>query len=638
MNKSNIYIYIYIYMSIISYEIPGPSNRDNQTVVELWIVGTGGACTCSDQCEGLSGDASYPLNCGNGICEDGGPGHQLGSYLFPLGDDCTDCGSSQRTQLNPGAHCPCSATCLNGGVCNMPVSDDCTCAGGYSGKWCWKLGDCGDGGRVEGVEECDDGNNVDGDGCDANCYIETGFECVVTSGADDCTTICGDSLWLGSEGCDDGNTVPGDGCDETCQVENGWECPDGASCSELDCYPSCESSGSDAECGDGTRAFSEDCDDGNNVDGDGCSAECETEAGYTCHGSLPDTCNSDCDPVCLNHNECSAGICLCEDGYYGTDCGQEKCGDGHHTSGEGCDDGNGLDFDGCNIICEVELGYECSNGNGGVSGCSSKCGDGYNLGESCDDGNLVDGDGCSSECLVEDSWTCAGGDWKQKDQCFLNVVCGDGLLAYGESCDDGNLDEGDGCNADCEVELGWGCEYPNDCTFIPCTFECMNGATCLNPVQDVCECTFGWHGDRCNTVDDCSVACDEQHGRCWMPYLDICVCEEGYEGSDCSIVSDCTTACENDGICMMPEHDHCFCPDGFYGHDCSETVEPSDDHDGCAFLVDPCNGGLCYDRIYADFWCECPPSYSGDTCLDLPCSQDLCADSTAECVDIELEV
>lgn len=26
------------------------------------------------------------------------------------------------------------------------------------------------------------------------------------------------------------------------------------------------------------------CDDGNNIDGDGCSAECYVEKGYECHG------------------------------------------------------------------------------------------------------------------------------------------------------------------------------------------------------------------------------------------------------------------------------------------------------------------------------------------------------------------
>ena len=36
---------------------------------------------------------------------------------------------------------------------------------------------------------------------------------------------------------------------------------------------------------------------------------------------------------------------------------------------------------------------------------------------------------------------------------FANI-CGDGVLDPGEQCDDGNLLDGDGCSAICEVEFG----------------------------------------------------------------------------------------------------------------------------------------------------------------------------------------
>jgi cysteine-rich repeat protein len=54
---------------------------------------------------------------------------------------------------------------------------------------------CGNG-TVEGTEECDDGNNVDGDGCDANCTI----------------TRCGNGQRTAGEACDDGTTNGSDGC------------------------------------------------------------------------------------------------------------------------------------------------------------------------------------------------------------------------------------------------------------------------------------------------------------------------------------------------------------------------------------------------------------------------------------------
>lgn len=47
------------------------------------------------------------------------------------------------------------------------------------------LSTCGNG-AVEGAEECDDGNNRDGDGCSASCRVEAGWTCSVT-GPSSCT-------------------------------------------------------------------------------------------------------------------------------------------------------------------------------------------------------------------------------------------------------------------------------------------------------------------------------------------------------------------------------------------------------------------------------------------------------------------
>ena len=41
-------------------------------------------------------------------------------------------------------------------------------------------------------------------------------------------------------------------------------------------------------CGDGKR-YNKECDDGNNRDGDGCSASCQIEQGYTCKGGSPNS-------------------------------------------------------------------------------------------------------------------------------------------------------------------------------------------------------------------------------------------------------------------------------------------------------------------------------------------------------------
>ena len=58
---------------------------------------------------------------------------------------------------------------------------------------------CGDG-LIGETELCDDGNNLDNDGCNTLCALPE----------------CGNSLVDASEGCDDGNVVGGDGCAADC--------------------------------------------------------------------------------------------------------------------------------------------------------------------------------------------------------------------------------------------------------------------------------------------------------------------------------------------------------------------------------------------------------------------------------------
>jgi cysteine-rich repeat protein len=77
---------------------------------------------------------------------------------------------------------------------------------------------CGNG-IIEVPEQCDDGNLVSGDGCDANCT----------------PTGCGNRILTAGEQCDDGNLVSGDCCSPTCQLEPpGAPCDDGDACTQAD--------------------------------------------------------------------------------------------------------------------------------------------------------------------------------------------------------------------------------------------------------------------------------------------------------------------------------------------------------------------------------------------------------------------
>jgi cysteine-rich repeat protein len=141
-------------------------------------------------------------------------------------------------------------------------------------------------------------------------------------------------------------------------------------------------------CGDGSVTGSEACDDGNNDDGDGCSATCTVEAGFTCTGE-----SSVCTPI---------------------------CGDGVVKGQlEECDDANTDDGDGCSATCTVEAGFSCS-GEPSVCTQTSVCGNGgVEPGEQCDDGNTDNGDCCSSSCQLQDCTLAV-----QKDS-FLRTIAHD---------------------------------------------------------------------------------------------------------------------------------------------------------------------------------------------------------------------
>ncbi|MCG6861240.1 MAG: M4 family metallopeptidase, partial [Chromatiaceae bacterium] len=44
--------------------------------------------------------------------------------------------------------------------------------------------------------------------------------------------------------------------------------------------------------------------------------------------------------------------------------------------------------------------------------------------------------------------------------CSAEFPCGNGVLDVGESCDDANIDSGDGCSGSCRIESGWSCTDP----------------------------------------------------------------------------------------------------------------------------------------------------------------------------------
>lgn len=76
-------------------------------------------------------------------------------------------------------------------------------------------------------EICDDGEMINSIGCKNDCSgPAAGYLCSggSTSSPRVCTEECGDGIVTISEECDDDDVDNLDGCDQFCQVETGWSC------------------------------------------------------------------------------------------------------------------------------------------------------------------------------------------------------------------------------------------------------------------------------------------------------------------------------------------------------------------------------------------------------------------------------
>lgn len=207
------------------------------------------------------------------------------------GDETCDDGNA-----DPGDGCSDACSVEPGWLCESP------------GARCTPI--CGDG-EVNGRETCDDGNLDDADGCSATCQRESGFACP-SPGMPCHETVCGDGVAEGDEPCDDGDDIHvGDGCtpgcilEPTCQPAQRVEPEEsadagapgaGAAATDagtLDAGTPAASSAPEGRvisgacsstCGDGLilPGDDEECDDKNNVSGDGCDEVCKIESGWTC--------------------------------------------------------------------------------------------------------------------------------------------------------------------------------------------------------------------------------------------------------------------------------------------------------------------------------------------------------------------
>jgi len=155
--------------------------------------------------------------------------------------------------------------------------------------------------------------------------------------------------------------------------DEGEECDDGDQNSDI--IPNaCRTSCKEPYCGDGVTdtALLEDCDDGNYVNGDGCTFNCKKEG--VCGNRFIDfDLGEECDKGNENSNT-EPNVCR-------TDCTLPICGDGiiDNLFDEECDTGksNSDSKDSCRVNCKkprcgdliIDTGEECDS----VLGCSTSC-------------------------------------------------------------------------------------------------------------------------------------------------------------------------------------------------------------------------------------------------------------------------
>ncbi|MCA9689856.1 MAG: DUF4215 domain-containing protein, partial [Myxococcales bacterium] len=168
--------------------------------------GNGSVDTEDEECddgEQNGDDAACTATCKIGYCGDG--------LIIDGAEECDDGAAN-------GPSASCSETCVAaacgdgivqpGEECDLGDGNEGDVFGGGCSLECRVIPGCGDGFLDAPIEECDDGNHVDGDDCTNACTVAE----------------CGDGIVReGAEACDDGNTVSTDACVD-CQLAR---CGDG---------------------------------------------------------------------------------------------------------------------------------------------------------------------------------------------------------------------------------------------------------------------------------------------------------------------------------------------------------------------------------------------------------------------------
>eukprot|EP00929_Paragymnodinium_shiwhaense_P005998 TRINITY_DN10879_c0_g1_i2.p1 TRINITY_DN10879_c0_g1~~TRINITY_DN10879_c0_g1_i2.p1 ORF type:complete len:4229 (-),score=803.04 TRINITY_DN10879_c0_g1_i2:134-12820(-) len=233
----------------------GPDRRLSSTVCEAPLVTP--YHNASD-CEGLGRCDGCTVTCKDGHhgqptdyrCIGEGDPLRLQASLF--GGTCDSSSASGQVRLFAETRCglapccpakpeepagchdfygeeQCTVLMEQGYTCEVDFCPSCGVLAGYCDKSCHYgacsvCGDCWIDGRlsVDGAERCDDGNNVSGDGCSSDCFVESDYMC--TSGTPGHPSVCETCMdlpgWVDSQGYSCEHYVRFGACDVNSQSTN----------------------------------------------------------------------------------------------------------------------------------------------------------------------------------------------------------------------------------------------------------------------------------------------------------------------------------------------------------------------------------------------------------------------------------
>ena len=199
--------------------------------------------------------------------------------------------------------------------------------------------------------------------------------------------------------------------------------------------------------------------------------------------------------------------------------------------------------------------------------------------ETCDDGNIISGDGCDATCNVE------------------TVMCGNSIVESPETCDDGNTDNADAC--------------ANDCTSTgipPAVFP----PACGDGIVDTGESCDSGAGDSTTCDSDCTnVSCGDSHLNSSAGES----CDDGNTTSNDGCSSTCemeycgdgTTnngeQCDNNAVDSSSCDSNCtnaVCGDSYTNSTASEICD-----DGNTTNGDGCSSTCQMEMPPMPEWCDC---------------------------------